>query len=327
MIGLCWHFGPIVAGFLLDQLFGDPHWLPHPVRGIGWLIDRMEGALRRCFPSTERGLLWAGRVLAAAVPLLCWGASALVLVVCSWIHPWLAFGVESVMCYQILALKCLRDESMAVYRPIVKGDLPAARQAVSRIVGRDTQVLSMEGVTKAAVETVAENTSDGVVAPLFYLFLAGPLGGFFYKAVNTMDSMVGYQNERYQYFGTAAARLDDVMNWIPARLSALFMMVSALPCGYSVREAWRIYRRDRRNHKSPNAAQTEAVMAGALGIRLAGDAWYFGKRYPKPFIGDASRPVEREDILRAGRLEYATAVTAFAAFAVLRLAAAGLWPW
>ena len=308
LIGLCWHFGPIVAGFLLDQLFGDPHWLPHPVRGIGWLIDRMEGGLRRCFPSTERGLLWAGLVLAAAVPLLCWGASALVLVVCGWIHPWLAFGVESVMCYQILALKCLRDESMAVYRPIVKGDLPAARQAVSRIVGRDTQVLSMEGVTKAAVETVAENTSDGVIAPLLFLAVGGAPLGFFYKGVNTMDSMVGYRNERYLYFGRAAARLDDLCNWIPARLSAWMMILAAALLGLDGAGAARIWRRDCRNHPSPNSAHTEAACAGALGVQLAGDAWYFGYLHHKPTIGDPLRPVEAEDIPRANRLAFGTAV-------------------
>lgn len=317
----------LTAGFILDFILGDPEGLWHPVQGIGSVISLLEKSIRKVCPKTRTGE-WAGGVLLVVLTLaVSVSVPGILLLAAGRISPVLLFLAEMLFTWQMLAVKSLRKESRRVYDALEQEGLPAGRKAVSRIVGRDTERLTEDGVIKAAVETVAENTSDGVVAPLFYLFLAGPLGGFFYKAVNTMDSMVGYQNERYQYFGTAAARLDDVMNWIPARLSALFMVLSALPCGYSVREAWRIYQRDRRNHKSPNAAQTEAVMAGALGIRLAGDAWYFGKRYPKPFIGDASRPVEREDILRAGRLEYATAVTAFAAFAVLRLAAAGLWPW
>ncbi len=317
----------LTAGFILDFILGDPEGLWHPVQGIGSVISFLEKSIRKVFPKTRTGERIGGALLVVLTLAVSVSVPGILLLAAGRISPVLLFLAEVLFTWQMLAVKSLQKESCRVYDALEQEGLPAGRKAVSRIVGRDTERLTEDGVIKAAVETVAENTSDGVVAPLFYLFLAGPLGGFFYKAVNTMDSMVGYQNERYQYFGTAAARLDDVMNWIPARLSALFMMVSALPCGYSVREAWRIYRRDRRNHKSPNAAQTEAVMAGALGIRLAGDAWYFGKRYPKPFIGDASRPVEREDILRAGRLEYATAVTAFAAFAVLRLAAAGLWPW
>lgn len=317
----------LTAGFILDFILGDPEGLWHPVQGIGSVISFLEKSIRKVFPKTRTGERIGGALLVVLTLAVSVSVPGILLLAAGRISPVLLFLAEVLFTWQMLAVKSLRKESCRVYDALEQEGLPAGRKAVSRIVGRDTERLTEDGVIKAAVETVAENTSDGVVAPLFYLFLAGPLGGFFYKAVNTMDSMVGYQNERYQYFGTAAARLDDVMNWIPARLSALFMVLSALPCGYSVREAWRIYRRDRRNHKSPNAAQTEAVMAGALGIRLAGDAWYFGKRYPKPFIGDASRPVEREDILRAGRLEYATAVTAFAAFAVLRLAAAGLWPW
>lgn len=317
----------LTAGFILDFILGDPEGLWHPVQGIGSVISFLEKSIRKVFPKTRTGERIGGALLVVLTLAVSVSVPGILLLAAGRISPVLLFLAEVLFTWQILAVKSLRKESCRVYDALEQEGLPAGRKAVSRIVGRDTERLTEDGVIKAAVETVAENTSDGVVAPLFYLFLAGPLGGFFYKAVNTMDSMVGYQNERYQYFGTAAARLDDVMNWIPARLSALFMVLSALPCGYSVREAWRIYQRDRRNHKSPNAAQTEAVMAGALGIRLAGDAWYFGKRYPKPFIGDASRPVEREDILRAGRLEYATAVTAFAAFAVLRLAAAGLWPW
>ena len=302
-----WQMGPLAAGFLLDQLFGDPQWLPHPVRLIGWLIARLEQLLRRLFPPTEKGLLWAGRVLAGIVPVVSWGVSAGLLLLCRMASPWLALGVETVMCYQILALKSLRQESMAVYRQAGKGDLAAARQTVSRIVGRDTQNLTMEGVVKAAVETVAENTSDGVIAPMLFMAVGGAPLGFFYKGVNTMDSMVGYKNDRYLFFGRGAARLDDLCNWIPARLSAWLMIAAAGLCGFSLRGAARIWKRDCRKHQSPKSAHTEAACAGALGVRLAGDAWYFGRLHHKPTIGDPLRPVEEEDIPRANRLAFATA--------------------
>lgn len=223
---------------------------------------------------------------------------------------YLGLAVESFMCYQILATKSLKVESDRVYQEIQTGDIARARKAVSMIVGRDTQNLTIEGVTKAAVETVAENTSDGVIAPLFYMVIGGALLGFGYKAVNTMDSMVGYKNDRYLYFGRTAAKLDDIVNYIPARISALLMVVSCFLCGkeFDGKRAWYIFKRDRCKHASPNSAQTEAVCAGALGIRLAGNASYFGKIVEKPYIGDAERAVETEDIKRADRLLYATAI-------------------
>ena len=223
---------------------------------------------------------------------------------------YLGLAVESFMCYQILATKSLKVESDRVYQEIQTGDIARARKAVSMIVGRDTQNLTIEGVTKAAVETVAENTSDGVIAPLFYMVIGGALLGFGYKAVNTMDSMVGYKNDRYLYFGRTAAKLDDIVNYIPARISALLMVISCFFCGkeFDGKRAWYIFKRDRYNHASPNSAQTEAVCAGALGIRLAGNASYFGKIVQKPYIGDAERAVETEDIKRANRLLYATAI-------------------
>lgn len=222
----------------------------------------------------------------------------------------LGVAIESFMCYQILATKSLKTESDKVYQALSKEGLEAARKAVSMIVGRDTQELSEEGVTKAAVETVAENTSDGVIAPLFYLMIGGAAIGFFYKAVNTMDSMIGYKNEKYLYFGTAAARLDDMVNYIPARLSAWLMIIASAFTGMDWKNAIKIYRRDKRNHKSPNAAQTESVMAGALDIQLAGNAWYFGKLYEKPTIGDALRKIETQDIRRSHKLLYGTAILA-----------------
>ena len=304
-------------GFVLDALFGDPHWLPHPVVLIGKWISFLEKQLRRLFPKTPGGERAGGTVLvllvllaSAAVP---WG----VLWLAGLVHPYLRFAVECFMCYQILAARSLKTESMRVYRKLQEGNLEESRKAVSWIVGRDTENLTMEGVSRAAVETVAENTSDGVIAPMLYLALGGPVLGFFYKAVNTMDSMIAYKNDRYLYFGRTAAYLDDVFNYIPARLSGLFMILASAILGFDGKNAWRIFKRDRYNHASPNSAQTEAVCAGALDVQLAGDAWYFGVLHKKKTIGDPIRPVEPEDIRRANRLMYGTAVIGLILFSGL----------
>lgn len=303
----------LLLGYGLDLLFGDPHWLPHPVVLMGKCIAGLEKGLRRLLPDTPGGQLTGGAVLALVLPLGSFGLAYLLLWCCGLVHPGFRLAVESFLCYQVLATKSLRVESMKVYWELEKGDLPAARQAVGRIVGRDTQALTAEGVTKAAVETVAENTGDGVVAPMVFLALGGAPLGLLYKAINTMDSMVGYRNERYLYFGRVPARLDDAANFIPARLAALLMVQAAwlLP-HMDGRGAWRIFRRDRFQHKSPNSAQTEAVAAGALGVQLAGDAYYFGKLVHKPTIGDPGRPVEAQDIPRACRLLYLTSLLCLA---------------
>ena len=224
------------------------------------------------------------------------------------VHPILGCIVEAILTYQILAAKCLWVESMKVYKALKEGTIADARKAVSMIVGRDTAKLDAEGVTKAAVETVAENTSDGVIAPMIYLAIGGPILGMLYKAINTMDSMVGYKNERYLDFGRAAAKLDDIVNYVPSRIAARLMIFSCYFLGgkFIASEAKRIYLRDRLKHASPNSAQTESVCAGALGIQLAGDASYFGKLVHKPTIGDARRKVEAEDIVLANRLMYGT---------------------
>lgn len=313
----------LIIGSILDFILGDPRGLWHPVQGIGWVISRLERILRRIFPSGKTGERWAGGLLVILTLLISVGLPALLLLLLSFIHPLLSFLLSCIFCWQMLAAKSLRVESMKVQEALEQEGLEAGRRAVSMIVGRDTRDLTEEGVIKAAVETVAENTSDGVTAPLFYMILAGPLGGIAYKAVNTMDSMVGYKNETYQYFGTCAARLDDAANFIPARLSALFMIGAAFLVGYDGKNAWRIFKRDRKKHKSPNAAHTEAVMAGALDVRLAGDAWYFGKLFKKPFIGDDIRTVERQDIARACRLEYATALLQLLVLGALK--AAVIW--
>ena len=309
-----YHILAFGAGFLLDQLLGDPYFLPHPIRGIGWLIAKTEKVLRSGNPQEnstgrEAAERRQGKLLVVVVLLLTGIVAALILSGAYVVHPKLGMVIEAVMTYQILAARCLQVESSKVWKQLNAGNLEEARKAVSMIVGRDTECLTEEGVAKAAVETVAENTSDGVIAPMLYTALGGPVLGFLYKAVNTMDSMVGYKNEKYLYFGRAAAKLDDVVNFLPARVSALFMIGTAFVSGknYSGKQAWRIWRRDNRKHASPNSAQTESVCAGALGIQLAGDASYFGKVVKKPYIGDSTRAVEAEDIRRTNRLMNRTA--------------------
>lgn len=309
----------MAAGFLLDCIVGDPHRLPHPARWIGRLISLLDGCLNRKQDSGKRkvrsGMIYVTVVLAVT------GAAVFFFRLFLYRVSGTA-GVlgDSLLFYYCIAPRSLCQESMAVYRELPEegkspggcgaDGLEKARRALSMIVGRDTEHLTREGVIRAAVETVAENTSDGVTAPMFYMALGGPLLCFLYKAVNTMDSMTGYRNETYEYFGKAAAITDDIWNYIPSRLTAFIMLIATMvlspfyPC-LDWKRGFMIYRRDRRKHKSPNAAQTESVCAGALGIRLAGDASYFGKTVQKPWIGDAVRPIEREDIRRANRLMYA----------------------
>lgn len=297
-----------MAGFVLDLCFGDPHWMPHPVRLIGRMITLSETILRRIFPATKIGLRIAGAIQTVLVAGAACGGSLGILWLCWRGNAWLFFAVQAIFSYQILATKSLRVESMKVYKRLKADDLPGARRAVSMIVGRDTDRLDASEVAKAAVETVAENTCDGVIAPLFFLMLGGAPLGFLYKAVNTMDSMVGYRNEHYQYFGTAAAKTDDVLNWLPARLASWMMIAAAKLLGFRGAGALRIYRRDRRNHKSPNSAHTESVCAGALGVQLGGDAYYFGRLHQKSTIGDPRHPVTCGHIRAANRLLYGTAI-------------------
>ena len=307
---LRFHIIGFFLGFLLDQLIGDPYAIPHLVVWIGrWiaflerkLLGKKEEHRERSMPVGKQRAAGGLLVIGTTLPALL--IPALLLLLFYRIHPIAGTALEAWMTCQLLAAKSLRVESMKVYDRLAAGDLPGARNAEAMIVGRDTQSLDEAGVARAAIETVAENASEGVIAPMLYAFLGGPALGWLYKAVNTMDSMVGYHNDRYEYFGTAAARTDDICNYIPARISALLMILAARLLGpeFNAANAWRIFRRDRYNHQSPNSAQTESVCAGALGIRLAGDAWYFGKLVKKPTIGDASREVEYEDIRRANTL-------------------------
>lgn len=303
-----WHYHTCIAilcGFLLDLLIGDPETWPHPVRFIGKLIAGLERLLYPVYGPEVRKF-WRGFFLACVVPVICGVIPWLLLKVCFRFSPWAGLLLESVMCWQIIAVKSLADASEKVYRALTQEGLPAGREAVSRIVGRDTENLTEEGVVRAAVETVAENSSDGVTAPLFYLMIAGPTAGWVYKAVNTMDSMIGYKNGRYLLFGRAAAYMDDVLNFLPSRVCAVFLILSASLCGFDGKNAARIWRRDRRKHPSPNSAQTESAMAGALGLRLAGPLSYFGETVEKPYLGDPLREPEPEDIHRANRILFVT---------------------
>lgn len=311
-----------LCGFGLDLLLGDPAALTaiHPVVLMGRCISALEARLRRAFPPTEKGEQRAGLLLAAVLPLGTLLFSCLLLWLLGRLWRPAAFALEVVWCWQALAVKNLKDEAMKVRRALTEGTLEDARRAVARIVGRDTENLSAEGVARAAVETVAENFSDGVIAPLFYMLLGGAPLALCCKAVNTMDSMVGYKNERYLHFGRAAARLDDGVNYLPARLAALLLIAAAFVTGNDGKSAFRIWRRDRRKHASPNAAQCESAAAGALGLRLCGPASYFGVPQDKPWIGDDTRPIRPEDIRRVCRLEYAGSILGLVLFCGLRLA-------
>ena len=312
---MCYHIFAFIAGFVLDLLIGDPHFIPHPVRLIGSLISSLDKRLN-CdagYNSSEKKLnlikYKRGMLLAFTVIFATFAISVIIIVAAYSINLYAGVIAEAVMTWQILATKCLRVESMRVYDALRTDGVDAGRRSVSMIVGRDTSVLDAAGVTRAAVETIAENTSDGVIAPMLYTAIGGPVLGFVYKAVNTMDSMLGYKNDKYMYFGRFAARLDDVVNFIPARISAYLMIAAAFIGGrqFDGKNAYRIFKRDRFNHASPNSAQTESVCAGALRVQLAGDAVYFGKLVKKKYIGDGLREIEYEDIKRANRLMYITA--------------------
>ena len=306
---------------MLDLLVGDPHGIPHPIVWIGKLIGRLDASLLGEIPADKanpetrdkasenrKGLL-----LVLIVIMLTASITVAIMYAAYRISPIAGVIVEAILTCYLLAQTSLRRESMKVYRELKEGTLESARKAVSMIVGRDTQVLDETGVTKAAVETVAENFSDGVFAPMLYAAIGGPVLGLTYKAINTMDSMIGYKNDRYMWFGTAAAKLDDAVNYIPSRLSAMLLIAASAICGrsYDAGRAFRIWKRDRANHKSPNAAQTESAAAGSLGLQLAGDAQYFSRIVRKPFIGDKVREIEAYDIVRVNRLMTAASFIGF----------------
>ena len=307
---------------MLDLMVGDPHGIPHPIVLIGKLIGRLDASLLGEIPADKAdpetrdkaSELRKGLLLVLIVIIVTAVITAGVIYLAYRLSPAAGVVIEAILTCYLLAQTSLRRESMKVYRELKDGTLENARKAVSMIVGRDTQVLDETGVTKAAVETVAENFSDGVFAPMFYAAIGGPVLGLTYKAINTMDSMIGYKNDRYMWFGTAAAKLDDIVNFIPSRMSALLLIAASAINGksYDAAGAFRIWKRDRANHKSPNAAQTESAAAGSLGLQLAGDAQYFGKVVRKPFIGDKVREIEAYDIVRVNRLMTAASFLGFA---------------
>ncbi len=324
---LIYQTAAVLIGFIIDAIVGDPYFLPHPVMAMGKLISFLDKKLRR--GNGDKNDIRRGALTVVIVTLVSTAVPAALLFGAWMIHPVVYLVINSIMCWQIVAARQLARESGRVAKALEKGDTEAARKAVSNIVGRDTDVLDESGICRAAVETVAENSSDGVVAPLFYTFLFGAVGGFLYKAVNTMDSMIGYKNEKYLYFGRAAAKTDDVFNFIPSRLTAYLMIISCPLCRLDIKNAYRIFRRDRYKHASPNSAQTESVCAGALNVRLAGDAVYGGKVHKKEYIGDDIKPTEPADIKRANRLMYAASCLALLTGVLLRAAAIlllrGLW--
>ena len=273
--------------------------------------------MRRIFTKNER---FGGAVMAICVLIICGGVPFAILFFAYRLNYFFGIAIESVICYFMLAAKSLKQAGMSVYKPLKNGDVDGARKSVSMIVGRDTESLDDIGITKAAVETVAENTSDGVIAPLIYMAIGGGVLGCVYKAINTMDSMVGYKNDRYINFGRFAAKLDDIANYIPSRISAYLMIFASKIVGYNSRNAYRIFKRDSRNHASPNSAQTESVVAGALEIQLAGDAYYFGKLYKKPFIGDSIKQIKYDNIADSIKLMYMTSVISAVLFVGLKVA-------
>ena len=308
----------LLIGYILDLIFGDPYSFPHIIRLIGNLISNTEKILRRIFPKSNKGEFIAGIFLVIMVTVIPTIITIFILIACESISSYLRLAVEGFICYQLLATRSLKDESMKVYKELKNNDLEGARYKVSMIVGRDTKELTEEGIIKATVETIAENTSDGIIAPMIYMIIGGAPLGLFYKVINTMDSMVGYKNDKYLYFGRAAAKLDDVLNYIPARISAYLMIVASFILKMNGENSYKIYKRDRYNHSSPNSAHTEAVCAGALEVELAGDAYYFGKLYKKKTIGDALKKIEYEDIRRANLLLYVTSIIGIILFSVIK---------
>ena len=311
----------VYAAFLIDCIFGDPQGFPHPVRLMGKLISLLEKLLLH-----KKNPWWVKRILGGLLVLIVLGLTGGItfgIVFASYYFEgkylgtkYISIFVMSLLNATCIASRDLNDAAMKVCRPLLKGNVEEARQAVSMIVGRDTKSLDADGIARAAVETVAENTNDGVVAPVIFLLIGGPVGGMLYKAINTMDSMIGYKNHKYMYFGTAAAKLDDIAGFVPARISAILMVVAAWFLRYDSANAWRIFLRDRYKHASPNSAQCESVCAGALEVRLAGDAYYSGQLVKKEFIGDPIREISPGDIIRACKLMYFTVLLLLALLAM-----------
>lgn len=310
----------IVLGFIIDLLVGDPDGLPHPVMLTGKLVSWLENLFRKLFPKSAGGEIAAGGVMFLLIALLSFCIPFGLLWLCYRLTPILGVAVEAIMCWQILATRALRDGCMKVFRSLKRGNTAKARYYVSRIVSRDTEQLGEPGILRASVESVAKNTCNASAAPLICLVIGGAPLGWLYRAVNTMDSMVGCVDEPYKHFGLIPARADDVFNFIPSRITALFMLLSGFILNFNVSNGWKIFKRDRYNHKSPNAGQTESVCAGLLGVQLGGNASYNGIVHMNKTIGDPIRQIELNDIKRSCSLLYNTAILSAILFIGLRLA-------
>ncbi len=306
----------IWTAFMLDSIFGDPPSMPHPVRLIGAYISSFEKQARKLAKS-ELGIKAAGVLLLISTAGLSYLFTWFVLRLAGRINPYLYHAVNILLMYTCIAARCLSNEGGRIYQSLKAGDLEKSRKQLSMIVGRDTDNLDESGITRGAVETVAENTSDGVIAPLFYMFIGGAPLAMAYKAVNTMDSMVGYKNERYLHFGWAAARFDDAANYIPARLTGILIVLASMLLGLDYKNSLHILRRDSRNHSSPNSGFPEAAAAGALGVQLGGTNYYFGKPVVKPTIGDTMRTLDRNDIKSVIRLMYMASILALILFSII----------
>lgn len=298
----------MILGYIMDLVFGDPYWFSHPVRFIGKLISKTEKFIRKHAKSEESLKYWG--ILMWLVPVVTTAIVTALIVKIANFNKYVEIFVSAFIVYTTLSTKCLKDEATKIYNVLETGDIKKSRVQLSYIVGRDTTNLSQSEIIRATVETVAENTVDGTISPMFYGFLFGPVGAMTYKAINTLDSMVGYKNDKYLNLGCVSAKLDDVANFIPARLTAIFMPLGAFLCGMNGANSFKIAIRDRKNHKSPNCAFAEGAAAGAIGVQLGGTNIYFGKEVYKPTIGDKKRELENYDIVRMNKLMYATTANA-----------------
>ncbi|MEA4960695.1 adenosylcobinamide-phosphate synthase CbiB [Lutispora sp.] len=301
---------------LADLAFGDPYGFPHPVRLIGLYISAFEKIARRICKD-DKSLKLAGILLTISTVFFSYMTVWILLRAANYIGEGLELFINTFILYTCLAGRCLAKEASKIITSLKGNDIYGSRRLLSYIVGRDTAHMDENDISRAVIETVSENTSDGIIAPLFYMFLGGAPLSMAYKAINTMDSMVGYKNEKYEFFGWASARLDDIANFIPSRLTSIFMICGAFVLGLDCKNSYRIVLRDGSNHLSPNSGYPEAAAAGALGIRLGGPNLYFGKIVAKPSIGDKLKDIDREDIEKMIFLMYAAWIISLMIFSIL----------
>ncbi|WP_170075895.1 adenosylcobinamide-phosphate synthase CbiB [Paraclostridium dentum] len=305
----------MVIAYLLDLVIGDPYSFPHPVRFIGNLIRFTEGKIRIIFKSKKQLKIGGFLLWTITVGFTALVTNLILNLLC--INNIFYVIIASIILYTTLSTKCLADEAKKIYEVLKTGDIEKSRKQLSYIVGRDTTSLNENEIIRATVETVAENTVDGIISPMMYGFIGGPVLAMAYKAINTLDSMVGYKNEKYGDIGFASAKIDDIANFIPARITPFFMMIASFILGFNSKKSIKIAIRDRKNHKSPNCAYAEGAVAGALEVQLGGTNMYFGEKVYKPTIGDKDRELEAEDILRTNKIMYLTSFIALVIFSII----------